>query len=85
MLITGTHLRTARTLAGLTRAQLAEATELDPSTIFLLESRKDEAMPAKLPTLLSLTCVLEACGIVIKRPAGSVQVQITLHTETSPT
>jgi DNA-binding XRE family transcriptional regulator len=85
MLMTGTDLKTARKLVGLTQAQLAEAAGLDQSTIHLLEKHEDGLMPAKLPTLLSLMCVLEACGVVFERNSGTAKCSVKFVPETYPT
>src|SRR3954454_4096494 len=60
VLTTGPQLRAARSMAALTRDELALAASVGPATVTRLEPGR---LPATLATLDSLTRVLEAAGV----------------------
>jgi DNA-binding XRE family transcriptional regulator len=62
VLTTGPQLRAARSMAALTRDELALAASVGPATVTRLEAEAGR-LPATLATLDSLTRVLEAAGV----------------------
>jgi len=63
MLTTGSQLRAARALAGMTRTELASLARLNVSTIAEMEARAGETLRSSFETVHAVQKVLEAAGV----------------------
>jgi transcriptional regulator with XRE-family HTH domain len=63
MLTTGSQLKAARALAGMTQTELANLARLNVSTIAEMEERAGETLRSSLETVRAVQKVLEAAGV----------------------
>jgi transcriptional regulator with XRE-family HTH domain len=63
MLTTGSQLKAARALAGMTQTELASLARLNVSTIAEMEARAGETLRSSLETVRAVQTVLEAAGV----------------------
>ena len=63
MLTTGSQLKAARALAGMTRTELASLARLNLSTIAEMEALAGETLRSSFETVLAVQKVLEAAGV----------------------
>lgn len=68
--ITGRQLRAARTLARLSRLQLAEAAGIGEETVIRLEQCGEQPITTRLETKLSLAEALYQAGVLLKDNEG---------------
>jgi transcriptional regulator with XRE-family HTH domain len=63
MLTTGSQLKAARALTGMTRTELANLARLNVSTIAEMEARAGETLRSSFETVRAVQKVLEAAGV----------------------
>jgi transcriptional regulator with XRE-family HTH domain len=63
MLTTGSQLKAARALAGMTQTELANLARLNVSTIAEMEAHAGETLRSSLETVRAVQKVLEAAGV----------------------